>query len=551
MGTHGRRRGIRRTGGTARAAPSLTALASLAALAACSDAPPPPPSTPYSVEEVSLSRLSEDLASGRTTSVEVTRAYIHRIETLDGPLNGVIAVAPDALEQAEASDARRAAGRLLGPLDGVPLLFKDNHDAVGMPTTAGSYALEANVPASDSEVVRRLRAAGVVMLGKANTSQFAGFRNSASLNGSTVGGSTHNPYDLERTAAGSSNGSGIAAAMSFAAATLGTETGGSIVGPSSVNGVVGMKPTIALVSRRGIVPISLTQDSSGPMARTVRDVAMVLTVIAGTDPEDPWTAEADSRKTDYTTALRTDALQGVRLGVLRPAGEGAEVTQALFDDALETLAARGAELVEIPFDELVDPRPEMRIILLHDFKEDLNAYLAGTPSTVPVRTLADLIDFSRSDPRENMHTMDLWEDAQATEGGRQSPAFIEAAEAGKRITRDEGIDRLLAEFDVVALVTPTGSPAALLQPDGTPGPSPIPPGPRGTRPASLTTTAAVAGYPILSVPMGLVDGLPVGLSFVSTAWTEALLLSLGYAYEQASLARVPPPRALVGGGEDP
>jgi amidase len=193
----------------------------------------------------------------------------------------------------------------------------------------------------------------------------------------------------------------------------------------------------------------------------------------------------------------------------------------------------------------------MRIILLHDFKEDLNAYLAGTPSTVPVRTLADLIDFSRSDPRENMHTMDLWEDAQATEGGRQSPAFIEAAEAGKRITRDEGIDRLLAEFDVVALVTPTGSPAALLQPDGTPGPSPIPPGPRGTRPASLTTTAAVAGYPILSVPMGLVDGLPVGLSFVSTAWTEALLLSLGYAYEQASLARVPPPRALVGGGEDP
>jgi amidase len=550
MGTHGPCRRIRGSGLASLTTPTLAALAAMAAmaamaLAACSDASPPPPSTPYSVEEVSLSQLSEDLAAGRTTSVEVTGAYIHRIETLDGPLNGVIAVAPDALEQATASDARRAAGQALGPLDGVPLLFKDNHDAVGMPTTAGSYALEANVPAEDSEVVRRLRAAGVVILGKANLSQFAGFRNSASLNGSTLGGSTHNPYDLERTAAGSSSGSGIAAAMSFAAATLGTETGGSIVGPSSVNGVVGMKPTIALVSRRGIVPISLTQDSSGPMARTVRDVAMVLSVIAGTDPEDPWTAEADARNADYAAALRIDALQGARVGVIRPTGEGAEVTRALFDAALEVLATRGAELVEIPFEELVDPRPEMRVILLHDFKQDLNAYLAGTPSTVPVRTLADLIEFSRADPRENMHTMDLWEDAQATEGGRQSPEFVAALESGRRITRDEGIDRLLAAYDVVALITPTGSPAALLQPDGTPGPGPIPPGPRGTRPAALTTTAAVAGYPILSVPMGLVDGLPVGLSFVSTAWTEPLLLSLGYAYEQASMARVPPPRALT------
>jgi amidase len=558
MGTSRRRRGSTRTvpaSGTAphpaaQTSPVRAALATLTlgalTLTACADAPPPSPSTPYSVEEVSLAQLSEDLAAGRTTSVEVTRAYIHRIETLDGPLNGVIAVAPDALEQAAAADARRAAGQALGPLDGVPLLLKDNIDAVGMPTTAGSFALEANYPAQDSEVMRRLRAAGVVMLGKANTSQFAGFRNSPTLNGSTVGGSTHNPYDVERTAAGSSNGSGIATAMSFAAATLGTETGGSIVGPSSVNGVVGMKPTIALVSRRGIVPISLTQDSAGPMARTVRDVAMLLDVIAGTDPQDPWSAEADARKADYTGALRTDALQGARLGVLRPTGEGAEVTQPLFDAALEVLAARGAELVEIPFEELVDPRPEMRVILLHDFKQDLNDYLVGTPGTVPVRTLADLIEFSRTDPRENMHTMDLWEDSQATQGGRESPEFLAALTSGRRITRDEGIDRLLAQYDVVALVTPTGTPAALLQPDGTPGPSPIPPGPRGTRPANLTTTAAVAGYPILSVPMGLVDGLPVGLSFVSTAWTEARLLALGYAYEQASMARVPPARALSG-----
>ena len=273
------------------------ALVPLFALAACADREGGAPS--YSVVEVPLSRISEDLVAGRTTSVEITAAYIARIEELDGPLNGVIAIAPDALEQAAASDARREEGQALGPLDGVPILVKDNHDAVGMPTTAGSWALAENYPAEDSEVVRRLRAAGAVILGKANTSQFAGFRSTGSFNGSTVGGSTHNPYDPTRSAAGSSNGSGISAAMSFAAATIGTETAGSIVGPSNANGVVGLKPTVALVSRRGIVPISLTQDEAGPMARTVRDVAMVLEVIAGSDPGDPWSAESDANRKDY------------------------------------------------------------------------------------------------------------------------------------------------------------------------------------------------------------------------------------------------------------
>ena len=516
------------------------------ALAACSESEPDPStSLPYTVEEVPLHQISEDLASGRTTSVEITKAYIERIEAMDGSLNAVITVASDALDQAEASDARRLAGEELSPLDGVAMLFKDNLDAVGMPTTAGSYALEDNYPEKDSEVVRRLRATGVIILGKANLSQFAGFRNTASLNGSTLGGGTHNPYDLTRTAAGSSNGSGIATAMSFAAATIGTETGGSIIGPSSVNGVVGMKPTIALVSRRGIVPISLTQDSSGPMARTVWDVAMVLTVIAGTDPEDPWSVDADANKADYVAALSAATLQGKRLGVLRPTGDNAESVGPLFDAALEVLTAEGAELVELPADALVDPRPEMRVILLQDFKVDLNAYLQGTPGTVPVRTLADLIEFSRNDPRESMHSMDYWEDSQATEGGRQNPEYIETLAAGKRLTQAEGIDRLLSEYDVVALVAPSGAPAAVLRPDGTPGPGPIPAGPRGTRPPSLTTTAAVAGYPLISVPMGLVDGLPVGLSFVGTAWTESLLISLAYDYEQASMSRIPPPMALT------
>ncbi len=511
-------------------------------LAACSKDEPPP--TPYSVEEVPLSQISADLASGKTTSAEITQGYIHRIETMDGPLNGVIMVAPDALEQAAASDARRAAGQAIGPLDGVPILFKDNHDAVGMPTTAGSYALEENYPAVDSEVVKRLRAAGAVILGKANTSQFAGFRNAASLNGSTLGGSTHNPYDVTRSAAGSSNGSGIAAAMSFAAGAVGTETGGSIVGPSNVNGVVGMKPTIALVSRRGIVPISLTQDSAGPMARTVRDVAMMLNVMAGTDPGDPWSADSDANKKDYVAALSDTALQGKRIGVLQAYGNTADVTRQVFDAALETLKAQGAELVDIPADAIVDSRPEMRVILLHDFKEDLNNYFATMPDTVPVRTLADLIEFSKTDPRESMHTMDLFEDSEATEGGRQNPAYIEALAAGKRMTQEEGIDGILSEYNVAAIVTPTGGPAGVIPPDGTPGPGPIP-AERDLVPPSLTATAAVAGYPIISVPMGLVDGLPVGLSFVGTAWSEGPLLSLAYDYEQASQARVPPPRALA------
>ena len=522
------------------------ALVGIVSMAACSESGAPPGgSETYTVEEVPLHQISEDLASGRTTSGEITRAYMDRIEAMDGELNAVIVVASDALDQAAASDARRAAGQELGPLDGVPMLFKDNLDAVGVPTTAGSYALEENYPAVDSEVVRRLRAAGVVILGKANLSQFAGFRNSASLNGSTLGGGTHNPYDLTRTAAGSSNGSGISTAMSFASATIGTETAGSIIGPSSVNGVVGMKPTIALVSRRGIVPISLTQDSSGPMTRTVRDAAMILDIIAGSDSGDPWSADADANKADYVGALNTEALQGKRLGVLRPTGDNAESTGRLFEAALGALVAQGAELVDLPEDALVDPRPEMRVILLYDFKEDLNAYLGGTQGTVSVRTLADLIEFSRNDPRESMHTMDLWEDSEATQDGRQNPEYVAALEAGKRLTQQDGIDRLLSEYDVVALIAPSGGRAAELRPDGSPGRGPIPEGPRGTRPASLTSTAAVAGYPLISVPMGLAEGLPVGLSFVGTAWSESLLLSLAYDYEQGSLSRIPPPRALT------
>lgn len=522
-------------------------LAGLLVLSACAQPESPPDLTSDDpVAELSLFGLSDRLAAGGITSVAATQAYIDRIEAMDGELNSVILVAPDALDQAAESDARRAAGEALGPLDGVPILLKDNIDALGMPTTAGSWALADNIPVRDAEITRRLRAAGAVILGKANLSQFAGFRNTAAFNGSTVGGGPRNPYDLARSAAGSSSGSGVATAMSFAAATIGTETAGSIVGPSSVNGVVGMKPTIALVSRRGIVPISLNQDSSGPMTRTVRDAAMILDVISGTDREDPWSADADEHVTSYVEALDSESLRGARLGVIRPTASNARGVRRLLDEAVAVLEGEGAEIVEIPADELVDPRPEMRIILLQDFKIDLNAYLASTPETVATRSLADLIDFSSSDPREQMHTMDYWDDAVATSGGRADPAYQAALRDGHRLTRDEGIDRLLAEYGVDALVSPTSSPAAEIEPDGTPRAGPIPPGPRGTRPPALTVVAAVAGYPLISVPMGLVDGLPVGITFAGTAWSEARLIGMAYDYEQASQARVPPARVFGG-----
>ena len=509
------------------------------ALAACSKDEPPP--APYAVEEVSLTQISADLAAGRTTSVEVSKAYIARIEAMDNALNSVILIAPDALEQAAASDKRRAAGQALGPLDGVPILLKDNIDAVGMPTTAGSYALEANLPAQDSEVVKRLRAAGAVILGKANTSQWAGFRNTVTFNGSTVGGGPHNPYDLTRSPGGSSSGPGVGGAVSFAAATVGSDTSGSITSPSSLNGLVGLRPTIALISRRGIVPISLTQDTAGPMARSVTDAATLLTVIAGSDAGDPWSTDADAHKTDYVEGLDASSLKGTRLGVMRGLRGYSETTQPAFDAALEVLAAQGAELVEIPPDFFEDLIPEQRVILLYDFKEDINAYLAGTPPVVTTRTLADLIVFNNTDPRESMHGQDLFEDAEATTGGRQNPDYMKTLEYAKRTAGPEGIDRAISEYSVSALVALTGGPAAPIDPDGMDRFHPVDDVPKGATTPSATTYSAVAGYPLLSVPMGLVDGLPVGLSFFGPAWSEQTLLSLGYAYEQASHMRVPPP----------
>lgn len=498
------------------------------------------PAAAYNVEEVALSQISDDLAAGKTTSAVLTQAYIDRINMYDGPLNGVIAIVPDALQQAAAADARRKEGKALGPLDGVPIILKDNIDVVGVPTTAGSWALENNLPKQDSEVARRLRAAGAVLLAKANTSQYAGIRTSTGLNGSTLGGSTHNPYDLTKSAAGSSNGSGISAATSFAAGTIGTETSGSITSPSSQNGVVGIKSTIALVSRRGIVPISLTQDMAGPMTRTVRDNAMILTVIAGSDPGDPWSADADANKKDYVSLLSSDGLKGKRLGVLRGLRGYNEKTAPVFDEALAVLKAQGADLVEVADTKWIDIRPEMRIVLLADLKEDLNNYYATMPDTVKVRTVTDLIAFQSSDPRESMHKQENFTDADLTVGGRSNPDYQKTLAEMFRITREDGIDRVLKEAGAIALVTITTAPADTIPVDGTGTSGAVSPDPRGAQLPSLTAYAASAGYPHISVPMGQVDGMPLGISFAATKWGEGDLYPLAYAYEQASKKRVPP-----------
>jgi amidase len=508
------------------------------ALAACGKEEPPP--GPYQVEEVSLTQIAADLAAGKTTSVEITRAYIDRINKYDAPLRSVMAIMSDAIPQAEASDQRRKDGKALGPLDGIPILFKDNIDVVGTPTTAGSFVLEKNLPAQDADVVRRLRAAGAVILGKTNLSQFAGLRAVAVFNGSTVGHAPHNPYNLARSPAGSSSGSGIAAAVSFAAATVGTDTTGSIVSPSSVNGLVGMRPTVALISRRGIVPLSLTMDTAGPMTRTVADLATVLTAMAGSDPADPASAQADAHKADYTKALNADALKGQKLGVIRGTRGYDDYTQDLLEDAIKVIREQGAEVVELPADIIEDMSPETLGIMSFEFKEDIAAYLATAPESQIARTLADIIVVNRIDPRENMHDQEALEMSQAR-GGRADPEYIRMVEYAKRRAGPDGYGRAFKEFGVTAVIGVTTGPGSYLIADRTLAErSSNIAEPKGTTPPSIGGNAAIAGYPNMSVPMGLVDGLPVGLSLVGPPWSEATLISYAYDYEQASKRRVPP-----------
>jgi amidase len=489
----------------------------------------------YPVEEKSVAQLQADLTAGKVTSEELVRAYLARIEAVDqnGPrLFSVIALNPHALADARASDAQRQAGHVRGPLHGIPVLVKDNiESADDTATTAGSEALATNVTKRDAPLVRRLTDAGAIILGKTNLSEWANIRSSHSVSGwSAIGGLVKNPYVLDHTPSGSSSGTAAAIAASLAAVGVGTETDGSITSPSSVNGLVGIKPTVGLVSRTYVVPISHSQDTPGPIGRSVADVAALLTALAGSDPADPATHDADAHKRDYVAALNGATLRGKRLGVLRFATGMLPATDALFDDAINVLKSHGAEIVELK-DYKPDPTIGDRelVVLLTELKADLNAYLASSPAQIPARSLADVIAFDRAHERElSLFNQDLFEQAQATKG-LSDPAYLKARATSKQQAGPDGIDKLIAEHHLDALIAPSDGPASRV--DVITGDHIV---------GVAAQLPAIAGYPHLTVPMGFVDGLPVGISFIGRAWTEADLLALGAAYESATHHRQAP-----------
>ncbi len=491
----------------------------------------------FEFEEITVAALQEGVTSGRWTAESVVKAYLARIEDVDrqGPeLRAVLETNPEAVAQAKASDAERKERGARGPLHGVPVLLKDNIDTADrMTTTAGSLALEGHVAAEDSFVAKRLREAGAILLAKANLSEWANFRSTRSTSGwSARGGQCRNPYVLDRNPCGSSSGSGAGVSAGLGAVAIGTETDGSIVCPSSHCGVVGLKPTLGLVSRAGIIPIAHSQDTAGPMTRTVTDAAIVLGAIAGPDPKDTATAEAGEHAfPDYTRFLDPNGLQGARIGVARALAGFDPNVDALFEAALDELKRGGAELVDPVEVPGYDAYGEAELtVLLYEFKTDLNAYLANLGDGARVRSLADLIRFNEENREREMpfFGQELFVQAEA-KGTLASAEYRKARRKCLDVVRRKGLDAALSKHRLDAIVAPTGGPAWVTDPvngDHYGGGS--------------SSLAAVAGYPNLTVPMGFVRHLPVGISFFGAAWSEPVLLRIGYAYEQATQHRRAP-----------
>ena len=487
----------------------------------------------FAFEEADIASLQKQMAAGSLSSRALTQAYLDRIATVDdaGPtLNAVIETNPDALKDADALDAERKAGKLRGPLHGIPVLLKDNIDALPMVNSAGSLALASHKPKADAFLVAKLREAGAVVLGKTNLSEWANFRSTRSTSGwSGRGGQTHNPYALDRNPCGSSAGTGSAIAANLAAVGIGTETDGSILCPSAVAGLVGIKPTVGLVSRSGIIPISSSQDTAGPMTRSVADAAALLTAIAAVDERDAATKEYASRATiDYTAHLKPDALKGARIGVVRKLMGYQPDTDAAFERAIAAMKAAGATVVDAEIPTLGQWDKDEFEVLLYEFKAGLNDYLAS--SGAPHKTLADLIAFNTEHAKEEMpyFAQEIFEQANA-KGPLTDAAYIAARDKARRLAGAQGIDAALKKQDLDALIAPAMSPAW-----------PTDPVNADHFTGAGYGAAAVARYPSITVPMGEVHGLPVGIAFMGTAWSEARLIELAYAYEQASKARKPP-----------
>ncbi|HEV3425599.1 MAG TPA: amidase [Paraburkholderia sp.] len=472
--------------------------------------------------------------AGTASAARSTRHYLERIALLDrqGPqLRSIIELNPDALPIADALDAEREAGTVRGPLHGVAVVIKDNI-ATGdkMATTAGSLALDGVRATRDAHLVGRLRAAGAVILGKTNLSEWANIRSTRSSSGwSGRGGLSRNPYALDRSTSGSSSGSAAAVAANLTRMAIGTETDGSIVSPASITGVVGLKPTVGRISRDGIIPISHTQDTPGPITRTVSDAALLLAVLAGPDPRDPATLGAPAPG-DYLGALNRDALRGARIGVAREFFTGHDEIDQQIEHALAQLVLLGAELVDPIVLPKVSYETEEQAVLLHEFKHDLPLWLETFAPHAPVQKLADVIAFNEAQHAREMpyFGQELFTQAQAL-GDLDSEVYRQALATCRKGSRDEGLDRAIREHRLDAIVAPTGGTAWLT--DFINGDS------AGD---GFSTPAAVAGYPHLTVPAGLVRGLPIGLSFVGPAWSEARLLAFGYAFEQATQWRRDP-----------
>ena len=509
---------------------------------ACTPAPKKPladapasASDDFELNEVTVAQLQEYMKNGKYTSHAITQLYLTRINDLDknGPkLNAIIELNPDALSIADAMDNERKSGKTRGPLHGIPVLLKDNINTKDkIATTAGSLALADNYVGKDAFIINKLREAGAVILGKTNLSEWANFRSTRSCSGwSSKGGQTKCPYILDRNPSGSSAGTGSAVSANLCAIGIGTETDGSVVSPASVNGIVGIKPTVGLLSRSGIIPISKTQDTAGPMARTVTDAAILLGVLAGIDEEDAYTPKDKSKiQPDYTKFLDANGLQGKRLGIEKTAYTGNPDMEALLQDAIKVLKSKGATIIDVELAKELKPiGTDEFTVLLYEFKDGLNKYLSTAKSKV--KSLADVMAFNKANEAKAMpfFKQEIMDQAQA-KGDLTSKEYIDAVAKTTCITR-KTIDTILSDNKLDAIIAPTNGFACtidLVNGDYDNG-------------FGFSTPAAMAGYPHITVPMGAAHGLPIGLSFVSTAYKEADIIKLAYAYEQASKKRIKP-----------
>ncbi|MGB7824182.1 MAG: amidase [Candidatus Sulfotelmatobacter sp.] len=491
----------------------------------------------FELDEMTISDLQDGMNSGKFTASSLVEKYTARIDEIDkhGPrINSIIELNPDALSIADTLDQERKAKGPRGPLHGVPVLIKDNIDtADGMMTTAGSLALLGSKPAKDSFVAEKLRAAGAVILGKTNLSEWANIRSSHSTSGwSGRGGLTRSPYALDRNPCGSSSGSGAGVSANLCAAAIGTETDGSIVCPSSSNGIAGIKPTVGLVSRSGIIPISHSQDGAGPMCRTVRDASILLGALTGVDPRDSATSSSQGKSfTDYAQFCDPNGLKGARIGVARKYFGFNDAVDALMEQSLDAMRKQGATLIDPADIETLGKFDESELLVfMYELRADLNAYLAGLGPNSPVRALKDIIDFNDRNRQKEMpyFGQDLFLKAEA-KGPLTEKAYLDALEKNHQLARTEGIDATMDKYHLDAMVAPTGGPAwltDLVNGDHVAGGS--------------SNAAAVAGYPNINVTAGFISGLPVGISFFGRAWSEPTLIRLAFSFEQATKARQSP-----------